>query len=243
MAYEQRKLLEQLMGRDALVKLPRDYDVRRVQSIDPSVLASPKVCKSFLVGKCPYDLFQGTKEDRGKCPKIHQEKLKILYETCVKNGVRMPNDNYKLDYIRDLEGVINECNRKIRVAEKRLELSGEEKEKLSSVTQELDKLDEQVSLMLQEISLLADKGELEMALDWNKELEQVIRKRDAVATQYTEMVENINQSAQQKLQVCEQCGAYLSRLDNDRRLADHFVGKMHLAYVEMRRALAELKGR
>ncbi|KAG7741540.1 hypothetical protein KL923_000795 [Ogataea haglerorum] len=207
MAYEQRKLLEQLMGRDALVELPRDYDVRRVQSIDPSVLASPKVCKSFLVGKCPYDLFQGTKEDRGKCPKIHQEKLKIL------------------------------------VAEKRLELSGEEKEKLSSVTQELDKLDEQVSLMLQEISLLADKGELEMALDWNKELEQVIRKRDAVATQYTEMVENINQSAQQKLQVCEQCGAYLSRLDNDRRLADHFVGKMHLAYVEMRRALAELKGR
>ncbi|OBA17070.1 uncharacterized protein OGAPODRAFT_15501 [Ogataea polymorpha] len=154
----------------------------------------------------------------------------------------MPNDNFKLDYMRDLEGVINECNRKIRIAEKRLELSVEEREKISSVTQELDKLDEQVSLMLQEITLLVEKGELEMALDWNKELEKVIRNRDAVATQYTEMVENINQSAQQKLQVCEQCGAYLSRLDNDRRLADHFVGKMHLAYVEMRRALAELKG-
>ena len=43
------------------------------------------------------------------------------------------------------------------------------------------------------------------------------------------------------------CGAYLSRLDNDRRLADHFYGKMHLGYAQMRRTLEtlqkELKGR
>lgn len=31
------------------------------------------------------------------------------------------------------------------------------------------------------------------------------------------------------------CGAYLSRLDNDRRLADHFYGKMHLGYAQMRK--------
>ena len=30
-----------------------------------------------------------------------------------------------------------------------------------------------------------------------------------------------------ELQVCDVRGAYLSRLDNDRRLADHFYGKMH----------------
>jgi len=33
-------------------------------------------------------------------------------------------------------------------------------------------------------------------------------------------------SGHQKLQVCDVCGAYLSRLDNDRRLADHFYGKV-----------------
>lgn len=42
-------------------------------------------------------------------------------------------------------------------------------------------------------------------------------------------------SGHQKLQVCDVCGAYLSRLDNDRRLADHFYGKMHLGYAQMRR--------
>lgn len=54
-------------------------------------------------------------------------------------------------------------------------------------------------------------------------------------------------SGHQKLQVCDVCGAYLSRLDNDRRLADHFYGKMHLGYAQMRKSYEalqkELKGR
>jgi hypothetical protein len=43
-------------------------------------------------------------------------------------------------------------------------------------------------------------------------------------------------SGHQKLQVCDVCGAYLSRLDNDRRLADHFYGKVFIsvAYHEMK---------
>lgn len=54
-------------------------------------------------------------------------------------------------------------------------------------------------------------------------------------------------SGHQKLQVCDTCGAYLSRLDNDRRLADHFFGKMHLGYSQMRKTYKtlqeELKGK
>jgi hypothetical protein len=47
-------------------------------------------------------------------------------------------------------------------------------------------------------------------------------------------------SGHQKLQVCDVCGAYLSRLDNDRRLADHFYGKMHLGYAQMRKTYDKL---
>src|SRR3978361_483892 len=54
-------------------------------------------------------------------------------------------------------------------------------------------------------------------------------------------------SGHQKLQVCDVCGAYLSRLDNDRRLADHFYGKMHLGYAQMRKTYEafpkEMRGR
>jgi hypothetical protein len=38
----------------------------------------------------------------------------------------------------------------------------------------------------------------------------------------------------QKLRVCDICGAFLSIYDSDRRLADHFGGKMHLGYQHIR---------
>jgi LUC7 N_terminus len=46
---------------------------------------------------------------------------------------------------------------------------------------------------------------------------------------------------------CDVCGSYLSRLDNDQRLADRFYGKMHLGYAQMRKTYEaypkELRGR
>ena len=36
-------------------------------------------------------------------------------------------------------------------------------------------------------------------------------------------------SGHQKLRVCDVCGAYLSVLDSDRRLADHFGGKVRFS--------------
>ena len=38
--------------------------------------------------------------------------------------------------------------------------------------------------------------------------------------------ETAGASGHQKLRVCDICGAYLSVLDSDRRLADHFGGKV-----------------
>ncbi|BBH06832.1 LUC7 related protein [Prunus dulcis] len=45
----------------------------------------------------------------------------------------------------------------------------------------------------------------------------------------------------QKLRVCDICGAFLSVYDSDRRLADHFGGKLHLGYMQIREKLAELQ--
>ena len=46
---------------------------------------------------------------------------------------------------------------------------------------------------------------------------------------------------QQKLRVCEVCSAYLGLHDNDRRLADHFGGKLHLGFIEIREKLDRLR--
>ena len=41
--------------------------------------------------------------------------------------------------------------------------------------------------------------------------------------------------------MCEVCSAYLGIHDNDRRLADHFGGKLHLGFIKIREKLAELQ--
>jgi RNA-binding protein Luc7-like 2 len=40
--------------------------------------------------------------------------------------------------------------------------------------------------------------------------------------------------------VCEVCSAYLGIHDNDRRLADHFGGKLHLGFIKIREKLDNL---
>jgi hypothetical protein len=76
------------------------------------------------------------------------------------------------------------------------------------------------------------------------------------------LAETSGASGHQKLRVCEICGAYLSILDSDRRLADHFGGKvrpsileilwlpllslfggiqMHLGYKELRELLNKIR--
>lgn len=46
---------------------------------------------------------------------------------------------------------------------------------------------------------------------------------------------------QQKLRVCDVCSAYLGLHDNDTRLADHFAGKLHLGFIEIREKHQKLK--
>ncbi|KAL8166237.1 hypothetical protein V2J09_007736 [Rumex salicifolius] len=45
----------------------------------------------------------------------------------------------------------------------------------------------------------------------------------------------------QKLRVCDICGAFLSVYDSNQRLADHFGGKLHMGYMQIREKLAELQ--
>lgn len=46
---------------------------------------------------------------------------------------------------------------------------------------------------------------------------------------------------QQRLRVCEACGAQLNSMDHESRLADHYGGKMHLGMVTIREKYQEMK--
>jgi hypothetical protein len=85
-------------------------------------ITDPKVCRSFLVGTCPHDLFTNTKQDLGPCPKVHSEPLKTEYEGAADKA----KYGFEYDYMRDLQKYIDECNRRIDSAQRRLEKTPDE---------------------------------------------------------------------------------------------------------------------
>ena len=85
-------------------------------------LTDAKVCRSFLVGTCPHDLFTNTKQDLGPCPKVHNEALKAEYEGAADKS----KYGFDYDYMRDMQKYIDECNRRIDSAQRRLEKTPDE---------------------------------------------------------------------------------------------------------------------
>ena len=66
----------------------------------------------------------------------------------------------------------------------------------------------------------------------NSQVEE-IRKKKVLAEQEYRNSMPASSYQQQKLRVCEVCSAYLGIHDNDRRLADHFGGKLHLGFIKV----------
>ncbi|KAI7774997.1 luc7-domain-containing protein [Diaporthe eres] len=233
MAAEQRKLLEQLMGGGMAA---------RSSQIS---LTDPKACRSYIAGTCPHDLFTNTKQDLGPCPKVHSEALKAEYE-----GLPEPERKrygFEHDYMRDLQKYIDECNRRIDVAQRRLEKTPDEIRQTNVLLKSISDFSATINNGLLEVEILGELGEVGRAYDEFFRVRQAQQQKAEREKELKALSDTSGPSGHQKLQVCDVCGAYLSRLDNDRRLADHFYGKMHLGYAQMRKTFdsfpKEMRGR
>ncbi|KAJ4846477.1 hypothetical protein Tsubulata_021638 [Turnera subulata] len=307
-----RKQLDVLMGAN------RNGDVREVNR----KYYDRDVCRMFLVGLCPHELFQLTKMDMGPCPKVHSLQLRKDYEEARAKGL----DNYDRELEDTIDRLIIECDKKIGRALKRLEeddakaaiaisvsevtqtpetieLSKQIKEKLKEADkhdlegktdlkiqtlEEVEKLrteraEKQSALLLEafnkdraslpqplpnppplptvpapmpdartqemineKLKKAEDLGEQGMVDEAQKVMEEAeaLKKLPARheppldSSKYTAADVRITD---QKLRVCDICGAFLSVYDSDRRLADHFGGKLHLGYMQIREKIADLK--
>lgn len=184
-------------------------------------LSDSRVCKSFIVGTCPHDLFTNTKFDLGQCPKIHSETLKNEYERLSPRPA-----HFEHEYLRDLQKFIDECNRRIEAAQRRLDKTPDEITKTNTLLKQIADLDKSIITGLQEVEVLGETGQVGMALEGLWKVKSVKREKEEKERELKVLGDSAGPSGHQKLQVCDVCGAYLSRLDNDRRLADHFYGKV-----------------
>ena len=209
-------------------------------------LTDPKVCRSFLAGTCPHDLFTNTKQDLGPCPRVHADSLKAEYEGLPESQRR--DLRFEYDYLRDLSKYIEDCNRRIDAAQRRLEKTPDEIRQTNVLLKAIGDLGATVAAGLAEVEVLGgDLGEVGRAYEEFFRARQALQAKGDKERELKALSDTSGPSGHQKLQVCDVCGAYLSRLDNDRRLADHFYGKMHLGYAQMRKTYdafpKEMRGR
>nr|XP_039274148.1 putative RNA-binding protein Luc7-like 1 isoform X1 [Styela clava] len=198
-----------------------------------------EVCKTFLLGCCPHEILSGTRADIGSCRKIHDLALKADYEMASQSKKYY----YEFDSFDHLTRFVAETDQKIEISKKKLaeqqaEISAEVKAKEAKVQE----LTDQIGKLLAKAEQLGSEGEVDEAKNVLEEVEKVKDlKREAEDAYRNSMPASTYQ--QQKLRVCEVCSAYLGLHDNDTRLADHFAGKLHLGFIEIREQLQKLKTR
>lgn len=231
LAEMQRKLLEQMMGPEAMGVANANL-----------VWSDEKVCRNFLCGVCPHTLFTNTKMDLGACPKSHTERLKTDFLTAKETNASDPVfHRFQMEYEANIFAFVDECDRRIRAAHRRLEKTPEENAKTTNLMREIAEIELAIQGGTEKIETLGEQGKVEESMREMAAIEALKSEKSEKERELQQLTDTSGASGHQKLRVCDVCGAYLSVLDSDRRLADHFGGKMHLGYHELRNLLNKFR--
>jgi len=185
---------------------------------------------------CPHEILASTRMDLGECAKVHEYALRADFERSQKDKDYF----YDVDACEHLKIFIDDCDRRTELAKKRLlETQEELSAEVTSKAEKVHMLAEDIGKKLAKAEEVGAEGNVEESMRLMEEVEE-IRKKKALAEQEYRNSMPASSYQQQKLRVCEVCSAYLGIHDNDRRLADHFGGKLHLGFIKIREKLSEL---
>lgn len=220
-----RAMLDSLMGPN-----------RDQKESDTEKFKDSSVCRSFLIGLCPFDpAYLGGKRNFKVCSKIHSEIMKGQLDA--HPDAEKLRYEYELEALPQFEYAVNQCEARIVDERNRIRedwgnrvrpLSAEAVQDLSSM-----KLAHRVRLKEAE-ALDDDKFELKIRL--MREAEELLKE----ATAFEERELKKAKEAAVPEEVCEVCGtAYVGSAGN----AAHLQFRIHNAYSEIRDKLKELKER
>jgi len=122
MTSEIAAMLDELMGRN------RNEEAGK--SSNKVSFRDSEVCKYYLCGFCPHELFVNTRADLGPCRKIHDEAIRKEYQTSP--------DVFKLGYEEKLYDFMQECvievERRIKRNKQRLDQNKDEESTVNPVS-------------------------------------------------------------------------------------------------------------
>jgi len=222
---QMRAMLDQLMGSS------RNGESTSILYSDPSV------CRAFLLSCCPYTVLAETRLELGECSKVHQLSLRPDFEAAQSREDHF----YDVDACAQLSAFITEWDRKIEGYKKKL--SSTQEALTVEVTGKVNKVQElaqKIESKLAEAEEMGTQGKVDESMTIMEDVERLQAEKATAEQDYNSSIPELNLQ-QQKLRVCEVCSAYLGIHEIDRSLADHFGGKLHLGFKELRDKLAEMQ--
>ena len=224
-----RKALDNLMGKDRNLPL-------REQLIKKKHFDDPIVCKFFLIGFCPHELFTHVKSSNiGECHYRHDQQFKIAFENDPNR--EKYQRKYEENLISFLESITTEVDMKMKRCLERIEAPVPDQVINKEIQEEIEELDQKITDKIKQAELLGEKGKIDESEKIMKEIEQIKTQRNLLTN--TKEYPAIYKDRQMK--VCEICGALQSAQDNEKRIQTHKEGKIHSAYLKIRQYLDLLR--
>lgn len=216
-------MLDELMG--------RDRNLAPTEKGPEPKWDDPEVCRYYLVDFCPHELFTNTRADLGPCEKIHDDHLRKEY----KKSSRAGRLGYEEDFLRYLQTLISDVEKRIRRGHQRLALNSMQGNMngnpASQKEEKVRMLTERINDLVQKAEELGCEGKVEEAQGIMKLCDQLNEERTQLQNNPTPDPFNEPLKA---MEVCTVCGALLVVGDAQQRVDEHIMGKQHSGYARIR---------
>lgn len=185
-------------------------------------------------------MFVNTRADLGPCIKLHDEESRQQYEEARRCSRKI---EIETEFVRFITNMINEVDRKIVKGKQRLDLMNSKLDQrpMSKQAEAVLSINEKITKLLREAEEAGIRGDVDQAQNLMILCEKLKEDKEVLIKQYESCGFNFSETQEKQMEVCETCGAFLIVGDAQSRIDDHLMGKQHIGYTRLRKALEEHK--
>ncbi|XP_072345330.1 putative RNA-binding protein Luc7-like 1 [Scyliorhinus torazame] len=177
--------------------------------------------------------------DIGACKKLHDVALRADYLNAAKSRDYL----FEKEAMDVLEEFLDDCDRKAQQDKNKLVLVQRSfSTEIIAKVEKVQMLNEDIGKLLARAEVLGSNGILDQSQRVLEEVDRLTQLKKESEQEYRNNIPTCSLQ-QQKLRVCDVCGAYLGLQEKDKRLADHFRGRLHMGFMEIRGKLQQVKVR
>eukprot|EP00928_Gymnodinium_smaydae_P088235 TRINITY_DN72342_c0_g1_i1.p1 TRINITY_DN72342_c0_g1~~TRINITY_DN72342_c0_g1_i1.p1 ORF type:complete len:455 (-),score=81.50 TRINITY_DN72342_c0_g1_i1:266-1630(-) len=217
-----RALLDGLMGAQRNAALDK-REARKFTDED--------ICKKFLLGLCPHELFKNTKMDIGPCTRTHNEHLKEVFEA--DPNVARYRKKWRSGLRAHLKQLLQNVDRLIDANQSRMARDREG----ADPSHKLAALKEDMTKKLKLAEEAADDSKFDESRSIMKEVDELKRRIEDIETKGAEKP--------RKGTICEVCGLMVSaeEMDDIQKFGRgwHTDGRQHIGFGIIREKIKELE--